>query len=222
MRGTTVVLRGFMAAAALGQGFCSEAKADAIRTEVVFSTSGSIATTGVSGTPLVSFQGASGTLTTGTPFDLGRFVIAAPSAGASTTYTNTPFSVRFMEQSVGGATPYPNQTPVVLDGWLNGTITAGATPHLLANFNVRIFNLEDGPSFPTVIEPFRTGSSINYLNLTNWGQDGQMIRGELNAVQIVPEPASVALFAGIVGVFIRRWHRDVHSRAFRKETSSSD
>jgi hypothetical protein len=43
--------------------------------QAIYDTSGSIGTAGISGTPVVSFQGVrDGTLTTGQPFSLGQFM----------------------------------------------------------------------------------------------------------------------------------------------------
>ena len=50
-----------------------------IPSQIDFSTIGSVDSFNVSGTPVVSFQGATGTITSGTPFSLGSFSISASS-----------------------------------------------------------------------------------------------------------------------------------------------
>ncbi len=76
---------------ALALAFAPAAQADPI--QATYTTTGSIGTTGITGTPDVSFQGVSdGTLTTGQPFSLGQFVVTTPPDGGTTTY-ETPFQI---------------------------------------------------------------------------------------------------------------------------------
>ena len=110
-----VVAAGLTFVAAVGAG------ADPIVTNETFGTTGTVGTDGVAGTPVVSFQGIDdGTLTTGTPFDLGRLVISALPQGASTTYTNTPFEIAFQTHTADGGVTSPNETPIAFSGWLKG------------------------------------------------------------------------------------------------------
>ena len=80
----------------------ASAQASPIQTTVTFNTIGSVDSFGVTGTPVVSFQGASnGTMTTGSPFSLGHFQISAPPAGETSTYLNIPFQILFKVESLG-------------------------------------------------------------------------------------------------------------------------
>ena len=199
-----VIAAGLTFVAAVGAG------ADPIVTNETFGTTGTVGTDGVAGTPVVSFQGIdAGALTTGTPFDLGKFVVGTVPEGTSTTYTNTPFAITFQNHATDGGMPSNNGTPVILDGWLNGTVGSNSTSDLRVNFDVAAFNPEDGPPYPTTIRPFQTGSLINYLNLNQWGDNGQPIEAELNVTQAVPEPSTIVVFACIAGLIARRrYHAD--------------
>src|SRR5438874_1222766 len=65
------------------------AHASPIQTTVKFNTTGSVDSFGVTGTPVVTYQGVSnGSMTTGSPFSLGHFQIATPPSGTTSTYLN--------------------------------------------------------------------------------------------------------------------------------------
>jgi len=184
--------------------------ADPIQSQVYFSTIGSVDSFGVSGTPVVSYQGTSGTITSGSPFSLGNFVITAPPAGTTTTYTNIPFQVLFKTEAVNGTIPTPNETPVILTGWLNGTVSAGAAgtspqSNLTATFSSPQFTPESMPSYPVNVMPFQTGILTNYLSITNPGNNGQSVQANLITAQNVPELSSIAIFASIAGLGL--WQR---------------
>ena len=170
---------------------------------------------GIDGTPAISFQGISnGVLAAGQPFDLGQFVLGPMAPGTTTTYTDTPFQITFTEQTIGGEVPSPNATPIVIAGFLSGTVTAGQPLNLSEAFITWAFPPENGPPFATTLAPFRVGSLMDYLYISE-GDDGQVIQGELNLVEIVPEPSSLAIFGlvGIVLVRCRRWPSSRHERA---------
>jgi hypothetical protein len=171
-----------------------------------YSTSGTIGTAGLSGTPVFSFQGVSDrTLTTGQPFDLGQFVTTGPPSASGTTYVNTPFHITFTVQTLNGVATSPNGSPVVLDGWLNGTLSPNTTPFAHIYINTLAFSPEDGPPFPTNIAPFTTGSYVSYLSVLS--QDlYKPIHAELNLVESVPEPGTILIF-GMVGAALTRYRR---------------
>lgn len=164
---------------------------------------------GIEGTPVISFQGISnGTLTTGQPFALGQFVVGSMPSGMSTTYEHVPFQIAFTEHTVGGAVVPSNGTPLILDGFLNGTLTAGASPQLNLNFDTFSFNPEQGPPFPTNIVPSRTGDFTSYLSVITGDDINVPIQAELNLVHSAPEPSTIIIF-GVVGFALARyrWRR---------------
>src|SRR3954470_21280190 len=140
----------------------ASAQASPIQTTVMFNTIGSVDSFGVTGTPVVSFQGvSSGTMTTGSLFSLGQFHLSAPPAGTTSTYLNIPFQILYKVESLGGSAPSPNETPVVLTGFLEGRVssTDGVTSSsdLKVFFNSPVYTPENYPPYPTSILPFQTG-----------------------------------------------------------------
>jgi hypothetical protein len=191
-------------------------QAGPIQSQIYFSSIGSVDSFNVSGTPVVSYQGAMGTITSGSPFSLGNFQISSPPAGTTTTYTNIPFQILFETEAVNGAAPSPNQTPVVLTGLLNGTVSAGAAgsspqSNLTATFNSPQFTPESMPPYPVNVLPFQTGSLTNYLSVTDPGNNGQSVQANLITAQNVPEPSSIAIFASIAGLGLWRRRRKASS-----------
>ncbi len=185
-------------------------QAGPIQSQIDFSSIGSVDSFNVSGTPVVSFQGASSTITSGSPFSLGNFVISSPPAGSTTTYTMIPFQILFKTEAVNGTVPSPNETPVILTGWLNGTVSAGAASsspqsNLTATFSPLEFIPESIPPYPVNVMPFMTGNLTNYLSITNPGNNGQSVQANLITTPNVPEPSSIAIFAGIAGLGL--WQR---------------
>jgi hypothetical protein len=172
-----------------------------------YSTSGSVGTTGVSGPSVISFNSVpSGTFTAPSSFSLGEFLTAALPPGVSTTYTNTPFQISYIDQTVDGITPTTNQTPITITGELNGVVHGPSQSSVVATFD------------PLPITEFQTGNFQNILSIlgttvslvpstTNGGQttaQGQIV---VKAAP-VPEPATVAIFlSAIVGLGLRRRFR---------------
>jgi hypothetical protein len=218
-----------MLARMLTKGLCTAAlglllasppmvQAGPIQSQIYFSSIGSVDSFNVSGTPVVSFQGASGTITSGSPFSLGNFVISSPPAGWTTTYTNIPFQVLFKTEAVNGTVPTPNETPVILTGWLNGTVSAGAagsSPQ--SNLTVMFAQLAFIPEssyvlpYPVTVMPFMTGNLTNYLYITNPINNGGSVQANLITTQNVPEPSSIAIFASIAGLGLWQRRRNASS-----------
>ncbi len=193
-------------------------QAGPIPSQIYFSSIGSVDSFNVSGTPVVSFQGASGTIDSGSPFSLGNFVISSPPAGSTTTYTNIPFQVLFKTEAVNGMAPSPNETPVVLAGLLNGTVSAGAAgsspqSNLTATFSAPEFTPGSAPPYPVNVMPFITGDLINYLRITNPGNNGQSVQANVITTQNVPEPSSIAICASFAGLGL--WQRRRRASANR-------
>ena len=180
-----------------------------IQSQIYFNTVGSIDDFGVSGTPVVSFQGAMGSIASGSPFSIGSFTVSAPPSGTTTTYTNIPFQILFKTEAVNGAAISPNDTPVVLTGMLNGTVsagTSGSSPQstLTATFDAPTFSPGSMPPYPVNVMPFQTGNLMNFLSVTNSSSLSQPVEANL-ITSPVPEPSSIAIFAGLAGLGL--WQR---------------
>lgn len=163
---------------------------------IAYATSGVIDdSTGVGGTPVITFQGIKGdSFIPDSSLSLGDFNVTARSDGGTTTYTNTPFSITYSAGQVDGATPNPNQTPIALTGVLNGRITGSGTSTVVATFN------DSGPA-SFLAGPYSHTLSISEPKLTlvpSTTHDGrttvQANDTTFPSPQPVPEPSSVALF----------------------------
>jgi hypothetical protein len=191
-----------------------------IQAQIEFSTVGSVDSFNVSGTPVVSFQGTSGIITSSSvPFSLGNFMITSPPPGTTTTYNNIPFQILYKTEAVNGVAPSPNETPVVLTGFFNGTVTAGSSgtvlhPDLTVTFNSpKLTTTGTMPPFPINVMPFQTGNLINYLGISNPGDNGQPILANLGTESNVPEPSSIAIGACLAGLGL--WQSRRLARASR-------
>jgi hypothetical protein len=206
---------GTLAVAVIGFGGATHVYADPIQSQMTYSTSGTVESAGVKGTGSVSFQGVSdGSLTTGSKFDLGHFVVSPAQDGSNTTYTQTPFDISLNIHSVDGSTSKITETPIIVQGWLNGSMNFSAVGNIIINYNSVNIIPEAGPPFPTTVQPFQIGDFTGYLNvnLGNVYADGQPLVAELNLVQTVPEPGTLAIFACIAGFFvIQRRHRSTRA-----------
>jgi len=112
-------------------GLASAVSADPIK--ATYNMTGSIGTTGIVGTPDVTFQGVTnGSLTTGQLIALGQFIVNPQAEGAQATYT-TPFQITFTVTGASGDPALPGSTPVTVDGALI-TGTAGGRPTLQAMY----------------------------------------------------------------------------------------
>jgi hypothetical protein len=206
-------LRSAVAALVLGLALTSQAGAaamssDSIKSFMEYSTSGTIESTGVTGSPVISFNSVgNGAFTAPSSFSLGEFQVAALPDGVSTTYSNTPFHITYLANKVDGSVPDPNGTPITISGVLNGTITGGSQSDVVATFN------------PSTNTPFTTGNFSNTLNVldstvslvpssTNSGlttAQAQIIVQSITPPAAAPEPASIAIFlTALVGLGLRR------------------
>ncbi len=164
---------------AIASSLASSAQADPIR--ATYNTTGTIETTGISGTPVVSFVGVSGgTLTTGQPFSLGQFIVTPPPDGGTTTYGVTPFQIKFTVTDASGDPALPKETPITLNGVLDTMLNGSHPGQLLAIFdstgplpnnapliNAYTYWITEGSSFAYGLHP--TGTSVSLgPNKSEW------------------------------------------------------
>jgi hypothetical protein len=185
-------------------------------TLITYSTSGTIDSTGVAGAPVISFVSLTANdFTASSFFSLGSFQVAPLQAGQTTSYTHTPFHITLVVDQVNGAAPSPNETPIVLTGYLDGKITGADKSTVTARFDPISNNAKYDPVAMGI--SFKTGQYQNTLTIpglkltivpstTNSGLT--TAEAELKTALItkpIPEPTTVALFlTTIAGLGLRK------------------
>jgi hypothetical protein len=182
----------------------TETEGPSVRSDMSYSTSGSIGLTGISGPNVISFvPEASGAFTSPSAFSLGTFVVGYLPPGVVTSYDHTPFSITYSALKVNGVEPDPNQSPITVTGFLNGSVTGPTQSDVVATFS------------PIANPTFLTGEFVNKLSVldpqvslvpstTNGGRTTAQGHLRVSAAP-VPEPATIALFGTLaVGLGLRR------------------
>jgi hypothetical protein len=176
-------------------------KADSI---LGYSTAGAIdatsATDGVTGANVISFVPISAAqIDTTSNIPLGYFQVAALTAGASTKYDNTPFSITFVPGTID-ATTLSNPGTVTISGVLNGVVTGGNQSSVVATFRTPSSGSFDlGSTSSTLIIP----QSSLLLVPSSAGNGETTVAGIITSVSHTvvptPEPSTIALFLSTVG-----------------------
>jgi hypothetical protein len=198
-------LRTLAVALALGVASASAVQAAPI---ISYSTSGAVGLTGIDGPNVISFNSvATGEYDAPSSLSLGEFLVAPLAPGVSVTYDHTPFSITYLTNSVDGAAPTPNESPITINGFLSGTVTGAGRSDVVATFN------------PLETSTFQTGGYINSLRIldaavslvpssTNGGRTTAQGRNIVQAVPPAPntpEPATIVVFlTAAAGVGLRR------------------
>jgi hypothetical protein len=194
------------------------AQADTIN--VNYSTSMVISDIGVSGSPAVSYQGVTdatvNTLATatygavldpapagvGSALSLGAFTFQPPSGGGTTTYDDTPFYLSVTVNSVNGNAQAANPSTFIVDGYLNGKVSASGS----SSFNVSRLVMDLAyPQFPAgMIGAFTSGGHDTFLTVpftagindpSGISTGGLALLGGIITEQAAPEPSSVVVLS---------------------------
>lgn len=150
---------------------------------------------GVTGANVISYVPiTSAQVDTTSNIPLGFFQVAAQSAGQSTTYNNTPFSITFVPSTLNGTT-LVNPGTVMISGVLNGVVTGGNQSSVVATFST--------PSTGS----FTLGGSSSTLSIpqtslllvpSSAGGGETTVAGVITSVA-TPEPSTIALFLTTIG-----------------------
>jgi len=201
-------LRTSAVALTLAAGLASAAQAEPL---INYSTSGTIGLTGIDGPNVISFNSvAESSYDAPSNFSLGDFLVAPLAPAVQVTYTDTPFAITYLTNSIDGTPPEPNETPISITGVLNGSVTGDGRSSVVATFNpVSIADVDADAN-----GLLRTGDWYNSLTIldatvslvpstTNGGRTTAQARNEVTPV--VPEPTTIALFlTAIAGAGLRQ------------------
>ncbi len=173
-------------------------------------TSGVTVSGGTLTNPAISFVPLTGgTFLSPSSLALGVFQAQALPDGASVTYNNTPFDIKFNVDGVNGITNFqPNGTPIDITGELNGTLSANQSS-VKATFDAPAAAVA-APGDPTSFA-FATGLYANTLTLASnpitivpsTSNNGMttaqaVLTTQVAATAPVPEPSTIVLFAATI------------------------
>jgi len=118
-------------------------------------------------------------------------VIPGLGDAVTATYNDTPFILTLGVEQVNGTTPDPNETPIVLTGRINGTITGSTQSNATLTWDLDPMDL---PSFQ-IGDYVATITKLDPVDIAPFTTNGgrTSIQGRIEATQ-VPEPASIAVF----------------------------
>ncbi len=199
---------GALAVALIGLAGISQSYGAPIQRQMTYSTSGTVGTSGVDGTGSVSFEGVTdGTLTTGTPFNFGRFVPSPAQDGSVTTFMYTPYDIYV---TLRDSSPDGGKATIHYRGDINGSTSESRLYGFGVNMAMPVAFPEDGPPFPRNFDLFSIGNYTGYLQVDfggNFARDQPMM-ANLRLAQTVPEPSLLAVFGCAAAFFvIQRRHR---------------
>jgi len=144
-------------AASMMLGTTARLSASPIETPFTYSTYGSVDSFGVDGPPILVYQGVPyATATTAGSFDIGGFTVAG---SESSTYSNVPVHIAFRIQSIDGAYPSVNQTPVNIEAFLSASIVNGEIKSLSVAIPPFGTTPEDVLPYPTSVTPFGSATT---------------------------------------------------------------
>ncbi len=157
---------------------------------------------GVDGENVIGFRGISGEdFIAPSNFSLGEIQVLSGSTSGMTTYDNVPVTFTIDVSLVNGEVPVINETPVKLEGVLNGTVNGSNQSNATLTWNT-----ENLPSF-RVGDFVATITGLDPVDIAPFSTNGgrTSIQGRIEAFQI-PEPASIAVFlvALVGGIGLRR------------------
>jgi hypothetical protein len=168
--------------------------------QIVYSTSGTVGSAGITGTSEIVFQSIlNNSFRAPTSLSLGTFVVGALPDGQTTVYNHTPFAVNFTVETVDGISVAAKPEVVTLTGFLNGTIIGGNHSTVLAVFDplpVGGDSIQLGPQlFANLTLPSPERNLVP--STTSGGQS--TVEGHVDLFTSVPEPATLALLAFAAG-----------------------
>lgn len=187
-----------------------------------YSTSGQIdPTKGVTGANVVSYDSVPlqktassvNSFVTPTSFSLGGFRVGALPEGQMTTYSDTPFSITFVPQTINGDPVHSGAAPTVLAGVLNGSVSGSGQSDLVATFKPTGNSTDPTAQFfTTTTENGKFANTLRILSdkvalvpSTSYGGFSSVQGQVLSTGSPIPEPTTIALFVtAAAGLGLRR------------------
>jgi hypothetical protein len=195
-----------------------------------------------SGPPVIHFEPLAGTLTAGSPFLLGDFVIDPSHGSVDSVYNHTPFSIELDLPQLDRSTLLPAGpggsysgsdrliNAVQVQGYLDGVVTAAGSSNVVATLDA-VTPGSSGPFIPedvlhfTFPFPLSAVTTAGHLDLTSDSPDGGRF-GLSAEILSVPEPTPLALLLTALAVgkirLRRRGRRDASGHALASEGSTGD
>lgn len=177
--------------------------ARAMSSQITYQTTGSVGPQAGNANSPVIFRGVDeGSFLPSTPFVLGEFVVNPSASGT----VDMPFWIFYTTKAIDGVVPTINETPVMLQGWIRGTLAHGGWSYLEAFFDQGPQPLDPKYYSPHPALPFRTGDLINTIQVNDERESltlSTLATGRTTIVAridvtTVPEPSALAL--GIVAL----------------------
>lgn len=163
-----------------------EAKANALN----YTTVGTVfaPTSGAPG--LVYYNGVyNGSLSsTGSPINLGQFVMTPSASSSNATFTNTPFNIIVTST---------NNSSDLISGVLNGSITSSTTSTPLTATFTSIGQYGNSALPFNIALPLNTPFNLSMSNGTS--SASTILSGATSPITPIPEPTSIAIFGLALG-----------------------
>lgn len=197
-------LRVLIAATTFGIWVASDASASPMSVNITYKTIGSVGyQTGDIGSPVIFHGVNNGSFDSSAPFNLGEFEVVPWPQNSGPREVNMPFMIAYKTTAIDGVEPTTNETPVIIQGWIQGTLDDGDQSNLRAIFNQGVRPTDPNFYSPHPVPPFQTADLINTINVNNSIEfltlattSGARTRVEARIdVVPVPEPTTLALFA---------------------------
>ena len=185
--------------------YADDVAAVSVPTNLVYSTSGVVGTTGITGAGIINFVPVSNSsVQSSTSLSLGTFVVAPLPDGSTTTYNHTPFAISYATHSVNGTDISASQPLLTLTGFLNGQVSGPTQSNVVATFDpivnpeLKLSKTLNG--FLSLPSPQRTLVPSSTFGGQSTAEGFVIVRAAP-----IPEPSAIALLiiAG-VGLGLRR------------------
>jgi hypothetical protein len=168
---------------------------------LTYSTSGAVATGGVSGAGnVISFVPVQTQMVdTASNLSLGYFQEAPLPAGETTTYNNTPFTLTFGPSAFDGNSI--SDPPITITGHFNGTVSGPFQSSVRVSFDSITSSSFAVPGGTSSLNLLKNDQELLVPSSVNSGRTTLQASIETSVInpKPAPEPSTIALFLSMVG-----------------------